>query len=275
VRTALSRLRLHAPTSLAGALAILREEGPLLPLAGGTDVYVALNAGTLAASGFLDLGGLRELRGIRRVAGGRLVIGAGATFADIAASAAVRRQVGVLAEAARQVGGVQIQNRATLGGNVANASPAADAVPILLAAEAMLVLVRASGERRVAATEFFTGYRRTQLAADELLYAVEIPPLPGPAWFRKVGTRAANAISKIVCAGVRGQPPRLAFGSVAPTAVRVPRTEAALGSGASLAEAGRLLLGEIAPIDDLRSTAAYRRRVAAALLKQFWEETAP
>jgi CO/xanthine dehydrogenase FAD-binding subunit len=158
---------------------------------------------------------------------------------------------------------------------VANASPAADAVPILLAAEAMLVLVRASGERRVAATEFFTGYRRTQLAADELLYAVEIPPLPGPAWFRKVGTRAANAISKIVCAGVRGQPPRLAFGSVAPTVVRGAAHRGRPGQRRLAGRGGPPAAGRDRAIDDLRSTAAYRRRVAAALLKQFWEETAP
>ena len=153
---------------------------------------------------------------------------------------------------------MQIQNRATLGGNIANASPAADAVPILMAAEATLVLASASGSRRIPVTEFFTGYRRTQLAPDELLYAVEIPPLPGPAWFRKVGTRAANAISKVVlCGRARRNRPASPFGSVAPAAVRVPRTEAALGGG-RLAGGGAaaLLLAEIAPIDDLRSTAA-------------------
>jgi xanthine dehydrogenase small subunit len=274
VRTALSRLRLHTPDSLAAALATLREAGPLLPLAGGTDLYVALNAGTLPATAFLDLSRLRELRGIRRVAGVGLVIGAGATFTEIAGSALVRRHLVVLAEAARLIGGVQIQNRATLGGNIANASPAADAVPILMAAEATLVLASASGSRRIPVTEFFTGYRRTQMAPDELLYAVEIPPLPGPAWFRKVGTRAANAISKVVLAGVRHTPPRIAVGSVGPVAMRLPRTEAALAAGAAPEDAAALLLSEIAPIDDLRSTARYRRLVVAGLLRQFWEETA-
>jgi xanthine dehydrogenase small subunit len=274
VRTALSRLRLHTPGSLAGALAALREEGPLLPLAGGTDLYVALNAGTEAAGGYLDLGPLRELRGIRRGEGGTLIIGAGATFSEIATSALVRRHIEVLALAGRLIGGAQIQNRATLGGNVANASPAADAVPILMAAEATLVLASASGSRRIPITEFFTGYRRTQRAPDELLYAVEIPRLPGPAWFRKVGTRAANAISKVVLAGVRHQVPRIALGSVGPTALRVPRTEAALAAGAAPDDVAAVLLAEIAPIDDLRSTAHYRRLVAVGLLGQFWEETA-
>jgi xanthine dehydrogenase small subunit len=179
----------------------------------------------------------------------------------------------VLAGAARLIGGAQIQNRATLGGNIANASPAADAVPILMAAEAILVLASAAGSRRVPITDFFTGYRRTLLAPDELLYAVEIPPLPGVAWFRKVGTRAANAISKVVLAGVRGERPRIALGSVAPTALRLPRTEAALAAGATLDDAAALLLQEIAPIDDLRSTAHYRRLVSMGLLRQFWEET--
>ena len=275
MRTAFSALRLHRPRSLASALTVLRDEGPIVPLAGGTDVYVGLNAGTLAARVFLDLWGLRELRGVRRGAGGRLIVGAGATFAEIAASPLVRRHLGVLAEAARQIGGAQIQNRATLGGNIANASPAADAVPVLLAAEAMFVLVSARGQRRVPSTEFFTAYRRTVMAADELIQAVEIPPLPGPAWFRKVGTRAANAISKVVLAGVRarGERPRIAIGSVGPTVRRAVRTEAALAAGASAEEAGQALLAEITPIDDMRSTADYRRRVAVGLLRQFWEET--
>jgi CO/xanthine dehydrogenase FAD-binding subunit len=274
MRTALSGLRLHAPGTLEAALGILRDDDSVTPLAGGTDLYVALNAGTLPARVFLDVWGLRELRGIRRRRGGGLVIGAGVTFAEIAASALVRARLPVLIEAARQIGGVQIQNRATLGGNVVNASPAADAVPILLAVEATLVLVSAgSGERRVAATEFFTGYRRTQLRAGELLLAVEIPPVPGPAWFRKVGTRLANAISKVVFAGVRGSVPRLALGSVAPTTVRLPRTETALAASGSIDDAAAVLRSEIAPIDDLRSTAHYRREVAAALLAQFWRET--
>jgi CO/xanthine dehydrogenase FAD-binding subunit len=173
------------------------------------------------------------------------------------------------------VGGAQIQNRATLGGNIANGSPAADGVPVLAAAEAWLLLGSAAGERRVAITTFFTGYRQSVLRPDELILAIELPPSSGRPWFRKVGTRAANAISKVVMAGVRDAAPRLALGSVGPTVVRLPRTEAALAAGAPLDQAVAALDAEIAPIDDLRSTAAYRRQVAANLLRQFWKETAP
>jgi CO/xanthine dehydrogenase FAD-binding subunit len=271
VRTALSGLQLHRPRTLAEARRLLGEK-PLVPLAGCTDLYVGLNFGTLGARHFLDLWGLHDLRGIRR-RNDRLIIGALTTFAELGRSALVKRHAPTLAEAARQIGGAQIQNRATLGGNIANASPAADAVPVLAAAEATLVLAGAK-ERRVAITDFFTGYRRTALAPDELIVAVEIPGTEG-AWFRKVGTRAANAISKVVMAATRGERPRIALGSVAPTVVRLPRTEEALAGGASLEQACAVLLSEIEPIDDLRSTAAYRRHVAANLLRQFWKETAP
>jgi CO/xanthine dehydrogenase FAD-binding subunit len=271
VRTALSGLQLHEPRTLAEAVRLLGEK-PLVPLAGGTDVYVGLNFGTLGARHFLDLWRLDELRGVRRGAGG-VVIGALTTFAEIGKSALIKRHAPTLAEAARQIGGAQIQNRATIGGNIANASPAADAVPVLAAAEATLVLVGVAGERRVPITEFFPGYRRTALAPDELIAAVELPRAQR-AWFRKVGTRAANAISKVVMAGARGpKGPRVALGSVAPTVVRLPRTEEALSNGASIDAACSVLLSEIEPIDDLRSTATYRRQVAANLLRQFWKET--
>jgi CO/xanthine dehydrogenase FAD-binding subunit len=179
----------------------------------------------------------------------------------------------MLVAAAREIGGAQIQNRGTIGGNVANASPAGDTLPVLAAADAMLVLRSAGRERRVAFVEFYTGYRRTVLQPDELIAAIEIPRIEGRQWFRKVGTRAAQAISKIVMAGVdpgRGRAPRIAIGSVAPTVVRVPATEAALAGGTSIGEAQAILLDEIAPIDDVRSTAEYRRRVTANLLADFW-----
>jgi CO/xanthine dehydrogenase FAD-binding subunit len=108
---------------------------------------------------------------------------------------------------------------------------------------------------------------------DELIVAIEIAPVEGRQWFRKVGTRAAQAISKIVVAGVRARVPRIAFGSVAPTVVRVPKTERSLAGGATIEEAERVLSGEITPIDDLRSTAEYRMRVATNLLRRFWIET--
>ena len=270
--TALSRLALLQPRSLDAALRMLRDEGPLLPLAGCTDLYVGLHFGTVREPRFLDLQGLRALRGIR-LRGETLVIGALATYSELIASPLVRRRLPILAEASRWVGSPQIQNRGTLGGNVANASPAGDTLPVLAVAEATVLLRSLDGERRVPFGAFYTGYRQTVMRPDELIVAIEVPPVEGRQWFRKVGTRAAQAISKVVMAAVRAPRPRIALGSVAPTVVRLPRTEAVLAGGGTLAEAQAVLLGEIQPIDDLRSTAAYRRQVSANLLAQFWSDT--
>ncbi|MBI4409045.1 MAG: FAD binding domain-containing protein [Gemmatimonadetes bacterium] len=273
MRTAVSSLALLQPRSLREALRLLRDERPLVPLAGCTDLYVALQFGTLEGRRFLDLWGLK---GLRRIEGrdGVLRIGALATYTSLARSRLVRRHLPMLVAASREVGGIQIQNRGTIGGNIANASPAGDTLPVLAAADAVLVLASAQGERRVPFTGFYTGYRRSVLRPDELIVAIEIPPVEGRQWFRKVGTRAAQAIAKVVMAAVRGPAPRIALGSVAPTVVRLPRTEVCLAGGGSLEEAQRILAEEIQPIDDLRSTAEYRRRVAVNLLGRFWDETA-
>jgi len=272
VRTGISSLELLQPRTVREALRMMLDEGPLTPLAGCTDVYVGLNFGTLPAKKFLDLWPLDVLRTIR-VSGGVLSIGALATYTEILRSALVRRRIPILAAAAREIGGVQIQNRGTLGGNIANGSPAGDSLPVLAVAEATLLLASAGGERRVPFHSFYTGYRQSVLRSDELIAAVEIPRLEGRQWFRKVGTRAAQAISKVVMAGVRSDRPRLSLGSVAPTVVRLPQTEAVLAAGAGIAECRRTLEAEIQPIDDLRSTAEYRRRVSGNLLVQFWKET--
>ena len=268
----ISHRSLLQPRSLTDALKMLRDEGPLVPMAGCTDLYVSLNFGTLADTRFLNLWGLAGLRTIDQ-RGDVLRIGALATHTDLIRSALVRRRLPMLAAAAREVGGVQIQNRGTLGGNVANASPAGDTLPVLAAAEAIVVLKSAAGTRRVPFTTFYTGYRQSLRRPDELIVGFEIPAVRGRQWFRKVGTRAAQAISKIVIAAVAGETPRIALGSVAPTVVRATMTEQALAGGASLEDAQRILLQEIAPIDDIRSTAEYRRRVAANLLGRFWTET--
>jgi xanthine dehydrogenase small subunit len=263
---------MRRPASLADALAILRDE-ERVPIAGATDVYVALNFGTLEARRFLDIWKLDELRGIT-VRDDTLVIGALTTYAALIRSRDVNQRVPMLVDASRLVGGPQIQNRGTIGGNIANASPAGDTLPVLAAADAMLVLRSAGGERRVAFNEFFTGYRATVRRPDELIAAVEIPRVEGRQWFRKVGTRAAQAISKIVMAAVRAPEPRIAVGSVAPTVIRLPATERALAGGASIDDAASILGGEIAPIDDVRSTESYRRQVAMNLLRRFWSDTA-
>ncbi len=271
MRTALSDRTLIEPSTLREALRVMQDE-EVVPLAGCTDVYVGFNSGTQPARRFINLWPLDELRGITPKGGG-LRIGALTTWTDIARSALIGRRLPMLAAAAREIGGIQIQNRGTIGGNVANASPAGDSLPVLLAAEASVELASARGARRVPMASFYTGYRQSQLRRDELIVAIEVPPVDGAQWFRKVGTRAAQAISKVVMAAVRRDQPRIALGSVAPVVMRVPRTEAALASGAHLRDAQRILLEEIRPIDDARSSADYRRAVAANLLARFWVET--
>src|SRR5262245_17646783 len=272
MRTAVSALELLEPRSLKEALRMLRDEGPLVPLAGCTDVYVNLNFGTLPQKRFLNLWGLDELRKIQ-IREGALSVGALATYTEIIESPHVRRRAPILAAASREIGGVQIQNRGTLGGNIANGSPAGDSLPVLAALDAVLLLVSAKGTRRVPFNWFYTGYRKSVLAPDELIAAVEIPKADGRQWFRKVGTRAAQAISKVVMAAVRDGSPRIALGSVAPTVMRLPRTEGVLAGGGSIQDARRALEQEIAPIDDIRSTADYRRRVSGNLLEKFWQDT--
>lgn len=273
-------LTLHRPRNLRAALAMLADEPTLTPIAGCTDVMVGLHFGTSDQRQFIDLWPLDELRGIRAGgagragrAGGGLRIGALTTYAEIIASPIIRKRVPMLVAAAREIGGAQIQNRGTLGGNIANGSPAGDTLPVLAAAGARVVLRSTGGERRLPFTEFYTGYRTSVRRAEELITAVEIPEIEGRQWWRKVGTRRAQAISKIMMAGVRGPHVRVALGSVGPTVVLAPNAAAVLANGGSVAEAQAALAREIAPIDDVRSTGEYRLQVAANLLAQFWNET--
>ncbi len=273
MRAALSPGIVLEPRTLRAALRLLRDQ-PAVPLAGCTDVYVGLNAGAPPAPRYLNLWRLGSLRRIE-AAGEGLRLGALCTWTQVARAPLVRRHLPMLAAAALQIGGVQIQNRGTIGGNIANGSPAGDSLPVFAAADAIVELRSADGIRRVPFTAFYTGYRRSLMRPDELIVAVEVPRIEGAQWFRKVGTRAAQSISKVVMAGVRAPGgPRIALGSVAPTVIRARRAEEALAAGAPIVEAQRLLQDDISPIDDLRSTAAYRRRVAANLLARFWADTA-
>ena len=279
-----------SPRGLAEAYAILAE-GPARPIAGGTDLMVALT-GELGdpPDRILDLWRLDELRGIA-VDGDAISLGALTTYTEIRRSAVCHEHLPVLVEAAATIGAAQIQNRGTLGGNVVNASPAGDTLPVLLAADASFVLGSARGERVVAATEFWTSYRRTALAPDELLLRIRIPLLAGREMrFRKVGTRRAQSISKVVIAlGWRDGGPtapfataaswtevRLALGSVAATPIRASATEAALEGRPPTPEtadrAAETLATELHPIDDVRSTAEYRRLVAARVLHRLIRE---
>lgn len=269
---ALSTLSLLRPSTLRDALHMLRDEAPLTPIAGCTDVYVNLHFGTASERRYIDLWPLPELRGIRADKDA-LYVGALTTYSELIDSPLVRRRVPMLVAAAREIGGKQIQNRGTIGGNIANASPAGDSLPVLAAANATVLLQSASGERQVPFGAFYTGYRATVRKADELIIGVVIPRVEGKQYWRKVGTRRAQAISKVMCAAVRGADVRIAFGSVGPTVVRLPQTEAVLAGRGTLEQAQAVLRTEIAPIDDVRSTAEYRREVSANLLADFWRHT--
>jgi len=247
------------------------------PIAGGTDLMVQIT-GELAPppERVLDLWHLDELRGIA-IEDGTLSLGALTTYTDIRRSNLCQEHLPALVAAAATIGAAQIQNRGTLGGNIVNASPAGDMLPIMLAADAQLVLSATGGERVVEARDFWTGYRQTARRTDELLSRVRIPLPPGRHLrFRKIGTRRAQAISKVVMAlawredGGVWRDARLALGSVAPTPIRAVRTESVLEGAAprqaTADHAAATLADEIQPIDDVRSTADYRRVVAARVL---------
>jgi xanthine dehydrogenase small subunit len=273
-----------SPTTLGDAYAALVAE-PARPIAGGTDLMVALT-GELGEppDRVLDLWRLDELRGIS-LDGDAFVLGALTTYTDIRRSALCREHLPALVEASATIGATQIQNRGTLGGNIANASPAGDTLPVLLALDAEMVLGSAQGERTVPAEAFWTAYRKTALAPDELLLRVRIPLAAGrETRFRKVGTRRAQSISKVVLAlsyqdaGPAGpwRGVRLALGSVAPTPIRARATEAVLEgqppTPGTADRAAETLAGELQPIDDVRSTAEYRRLVAARVLHRLIRE---
>ena len=289
----------ETPSSLADAYALLAlaswtadavdaaEPGTaaatpqLTPIAGGTDVMVRITGeiGEPPAR-LLDLWRLDELRGIASD-GEAITLGALTTYTDIRRSAACREHLPALVDAAATIGAAQIQNRGTLGGNIANASPAGDTLPVLLALDAEIVVGGPRGERTIPAADFWVAYRQTALAPDELILRVRIPVAGGrEARFRKIGTRRAQAISKVVMALAWRESDvgssrtwsdvRLALGSVADRPIRVLETEAILEGAAPTPEtadaAAAALAAEISPIDDVRSTADYRRAVAARVL---------
>jgi xanthine dehydrogenase small subunit len=273
-----------SPVSLRDAYAALAE-GPARPIAGGTDLMVALT-GELGdpPARVVDLWRLDDLRGIA-LDGDAVVLGALTTYTDIRRSALCREHVPALVEAAATIGAAQIQNRGTIGGNVASASPAGDTLPVLLALDASFVCGSIRGERIVAATAFWPAYRQTALEPDELLLRIRIPLATGrETRFRKVGTRRAQSISKVVMAlsfldagrATRWTSVRLALGSVAPTPIRAPQTEAVMEGRSPIPEtadrAAETLAAELRPIDDVRSTAEYRRLVAARVLHRLIRE---
>lgn len=282
----MSSIEVVPARNLGEALDALAARPTLLPLAGGTDVLVALDARAIAPEAVLDLGRLRELRYVR-VEGGALVIGALATYTDLLRSDAVAAFAPELRACAAEVGAAAIQNRGTLGGSVANASPAGDPLPVLLARDAVLTLVSAAGTRDVPATRFFTSYRKTALAPGELIAAIRLPLLARGerTFWRKVGTRRAQSIAKMVVAararidGTALAAISIGVGCAGPIPLRAPKTEAVLAGraldAATFAAARASLSAEVAPIDDLRSTETYRRRVAGNVLATWLESLAP
>jgi len=268
------------PHSLIEALDALAADPTLIPLAGATDLMVYLEAGSMPDCTFLNLQRLEELK---RLKTGRtsLVFGALTTYRDVRVSDA-RRALPMLALAAREVGALAIQSRGTWVGNIANASPAADGVPAMMAYDADLELASKTRRRIVPLSRFYRGYKQMDRRADELITAVHIP-VPQPEWreyFRKVGTRRFQAISKTLLAGriLVGEDRlvkdiRMVFGSVAPYTLRAVQTENLIRgrhlTPELIEEACRAIQDEIHPIDDIRSTEAYRRRVTSNLVREF------
>ncbi|HEV2273390.1 MAG TPA: FAD binding domain-containing protein [Acidobacteriaceae bacterium] len=270
-----------APGSLAPVLELLaKEPGVWMPLAGGTELMVQYGAGKLNARKLVSIWGLPELRAIRETTED-LHIGAGCTYTDLRRHPIVAKEFPLLGDGASWTGSIANQNRGTLGGNIVNASPAADSLPALLVYEADLLLVSVRGERRVSYLGFHTGYKQTGLLADELIQTVILRRrFQGYlSYSRKVGPRNAQAISKLCMAalakvsGRRLADIRIALGSMAPIPLRLRETERVLKGAEcneeSLQAARVALEREVSPIDDIRSTRAYRIAVAGNLMEEF------
>jgi CO/xanthine dehydrogenase FAD-binding subunit len=283
MRSHVPAYEMEAPRDLAAALErMAREPGAWKPFAGGTDLMVLLEAGKLPNRKFLSIWGLPELRGIE-VTPAHMMLGALTTYTELRRHEVISREFPLLSQAAAETGGIATQNRGTLGGNIANASPAADSPPALFVYDAELELVSASGARWVPYHGFWFGYKQMDLRSDELIRRIRLPREKNrwKQYYRKVGTRRAQAISKVCFAGAarveagRIVDVRIALGSVAPTVLRPIETEKMLRSEklspALLHAAQEVLAREIAPIDDMRSTSRYRRRVAQNLLAEFCE----
>ncbi len=267
------------PASLPEAIAIRAGENAI-PFAGGTDLMVRMRRCAGAAPAFarpvVFLDRCPELRGIRALAD-HVEIGAMTSLAELERSRLVHQ---LLREAVRQMGGPALRSIATIGGNICNASPAADTLPFLYAADAFVQIAGPGGERTIPVRELVTGPGRTSLRAGEIVRAVSVPVLPPVLWtWRKVGTRRANALTKVSVAAFasfqrgRIRTARIALGAVAPTVVRLQALEALLeadGQGAGpIADAIRVVREAVQPIDDQRSTADYRREVAVGLVRAF------
>jgi len=281
VRAFIPHYELTTPSSLADALALLNgEPGVWKPFAGGTDLMVLLEAGKLPHRNYVNIWGLKELRGIE-VTDSHITLGALTTYTEVQSHPVLQNEFPMLCQAASETGGLAIQNRGTIGGNIVNASPAADSPPALLAYDAEIELISNSGSRWLPYRGFHTGYKQMLIGPNELLARVRMPRNTRGAthYYRKVGTRKAQAISKVCLAALAKLDEaqisdcRIALGSVAPIVVRCVQTEDALRGRKpdtdTIKSACAALSQEISPIDDIRSTADYRLQVARNLLTDF------
>ena len=279
MRAVASEYELVSPGTLDNVLELMAgDPGAWTPIAGGTELMVQFAAGSLHAKRLVNILGLPELVGISETADW-VKIGAGTTYAQLRRSEVLAAEFRLLSQSAGWTGSIANQNRGTLGGNLVNGSPAADSPPALLAYGAEVELVSVRGSRRLPYSEFHTGYKRSALRPDELVLAVHLPRggSYGVEYLRKVGPRNAQAISKVAMGAVgslvegRVSGVRIGLASVASAPLRCVATEAWLHgrSVGDLAGAREVLLGEIAPIDDVRSTGAYRAQVAGNLLEEF------
>ena len=281
MRGSIPNYEIITPKSLAEALSLLvNEPQKWKPFAGGTDLMVMLEAGKLSHRNYLNLLPLQELRQID-VQEKHVTLGALTTYTDVQRNSVLVDEFPMLCQAASETGGLAIQNRGTLGGNIMNASPAADSPPALLAYDAELELSASRGVRWISYNGFHTGYKQMGIRDDELLTRIRLPRSAAPLvhYYRKVGTRKAQAISKVCFAGVLRvegnaiEEVRIGLGSVAPVPLRCARTENALRgqtiSDDLIEEAIKEFSAEVSPIDDIRSTRNYRLRVAQNLLIDF------
>lgn len=279
MRSNVTEYDLIAPPTLTEALQTLAS-GAFTPIAGGTELMVALSSGRLPQRPLLSLHNLRELRFIEATPEA-IIIGSGTTFTDIRRSPVIATDLPLLARAATWIGSIANQNRATLGGNIVNASPAADAPPALLAYDASLTLISSTGTRTLPYRDFHLSYKKTALRPDELLLSIRVPRdfAAYRSYIRKVGTRNAQAISKVALAAIAKidsnhiKDIRIAAASLAETPTRCHATERVLLhqpiTPATISAARTALATEARPIDDIRSTARYRATVAANLLEEF------
>jgi CO/xanthine dehydrogenase FAD-binding subunit len=281
MRAYLPSYQLVSPSNLTEALDVLAQDsGIWKPFAGGTDLMVLLEAGKLPHKNYVNIWSLNELRGIE-VTDSQVTLGALTTYTEVQNHPVLREEFPMICQAAKETGGIAIQNRGTLGGNIVNASPAADSPPALLAYDAELELVSKTGARRIPYSGFHKGYKQMDIHPDELLRAIHLPRKTKGLthYYRKVGTRKAQAISKVCFAAVAGVKDgkidyvRIALGSVAPIPLRCFKTENAVNGqplkDETIAVAKRSLDDEISPIDDIRSTKDYRLQVSLNLLEDF------